>query len=210
MNHFTSFFTDNRWVPFNATTTAEQSASALQTARILDGQRQNGLVPIAIPEDPNAFFRLRERVAHHNKSTSYYDALNGTLEWNAVAEAYFSADNQTAVQDAIRRAVSEQSAGSIDVPPRDIDQLRSTMREVFLRHAEHAVTDVPGQVARLNKRVVDDMAPRAHNEALGYLKYLQDQSMLTVPMARGGVSDRVYKQLEPRPFVDVRPMKPYM
>jgi FtsZ-interacting cell division protein YlmF len=204
MNYFSNSFTSNNWTPYDAGT---NNASV---SRILDGQRQNGLVQIAISEDPDARFRMHERVSNHNKSTSYYDALNGTLEWSQLAESYFSADNLQKIQESVKQAIYEKSAGSITVPNRDVDQMKTIMRDVYLQYAEHSPADIAGQVARLNKIVVGNVVPKAYSEAQAYLRYLQDQSMLTVPMERGGMSDRIYKQLEPRPFVDVRPSRPYL
>jgi len=204
MSYFSNSFVNDKWTPY------ETSTNNPSVSRILDGQRQNGPVPIAIPEDPDARFRIHERVSNRNKSTSYYDALNGTLEWSQLAESYFSADNLQSIQDGVKQAIYEKSAGSITVPNRDVDQMKTVMRDVYLQYAEHSPTDIAGQVARLNKIVLDIVVPKAYSEAQGYLKYLQDQSMLTVPMERGGMSDRIYKQLQPRPFVDVRPSRPYI
>jgi hypothetical protein len=215
MNWFSNYNGDSpddnsqNYVPY---TSSSSSSSSSNTARILDGQRQNGLVQIAIlPEDPDAMFRMHERVSNRNKATSYYDALNGTLESKQLAASYFSAENIDSVQEQIKQGVYEQSSGTItSVPSQDIDQMKTLMRNAYLQYAEHSPVDVPGQVARLNDIVVRHMIPRALSDARSYQQYLQDQSMLRVPMARGVMSDRIYKQLEPRPFVDVRPMKPFL
>jgi len=59
---------------------------------------------------------------------------------------------------------------------------------------------VTAQVERLNKTVLDYAVPNVYGEAVGYMRYLQDQSSLVVPLAQPRQPDRVYKQLELKPW----------
>jgi hypothetical protein len=70
------------------------------------------------------------------------------------------------------------------------------MRSTYLQYAEHLPDDITGQVERLNKIVWDFAVPTVYNEAVGYMKYMQDQSSLVMPMDRPLHIDREYKQLE--------------
>jgi hypothetical protein len=74
------------------------------------------------------------------------------------------------------------------------------MRRVYLQYAEHHPTNLTQQVERLNKIVWDYVVPSVHGEAVGYMKYMEDQSTLVMPMERPLHVDREYKQLELKPW----------
>jgi hypothetical protein len=48
--------------------------------------------------------------------------------------------------------------------------------------------------------VWDYVVPSVYKEAIGYLKYMKDQSTLVTPMDHPQHHDRQYKQLELKPF----------
>jgi hypothetical protein len=48
---------------------------------------------------------------------------------------------------------------------------------------------------------LDYCVKSVYGEAIGYLKYCQDQSSLIVPFDRPVPTDREYKQLELKPFI---------
>ncbi len=164
--------------------------------RIITTSNYNGRVNLLEPEDPNAKFRMFEKVNAKNRSSNYFDALNGSLEWNNLAESYFSAENMDRIQEHLRVAIYDKSQGSINIPRQNVDTLKAIMRTMYLQYAEHYPTDIPKQVEYLNHRVLDFIAPRVYSEALGYQKYLLDQSTLVMPMERPVASDRAWKQLE--------------
>lgn len=172
-------------------------------AKLLEGERYNGRVNIAAAEeDPEARFKMHEKISNKNRASSYFESLNGTWEWNVLAQVYFSAENIQIVQNGIRAGVYKLSDGKINVPHQNIDVLKIIMRSTYMQYAEHYPTDITGQVEYLNGLVLEYAVHNVHSEALGYFKYVQDQSSLAVPMERfQHHSDRVYKQLEPRPFI---------
>ena len=214
MNKFSNIFTNNsgsnvlsnlkeevpndKWSPF------ESQPVKTDVARLLEGQKQNGLVDIAVLQDPDAMWRMHERVNVRNKATDYNDALNGELEWNVLAQVYFSAENIQIIQNGIRANVYQKSGGKINVPNQNIDNLKIVMRGVYMEYAEHYPKDIKGQVERLNKLVLDYAVPNVYSEAVAYFKYIVDQSTLVVPLELPQASDRNYKSLEFRPFVDYR------
>ena len=198
ISEFMDWFS-NDWTPFQSTTTNTT------VGRLLEGQKQNGLVDIAILEDPNAMFKMHERINSRNKASQYNDALNGTLEWNVLAQVFFSAENMQIVQNAIRANVYRLSQQKINVPNQNVDALKIIMRGVYLEYAEHYPTDITGQVEHLNQLVLDYAVPNVYSEAVSYYKYLNDQSYMAIPLEIPKASDRVYKQLGFRPFVDVPP-----
>jgi hypothetical protein len=168
---------------------------------ILDGSRYNGRVNIIENPDPDAVFRMHERIALKNKATNYNSALAGN-DWedNMLARVYFSAGNIQILQNGLRAGVYAMSQNKIVIPPQNQDQLKIIMRSTYLQYAEHLPDNITAQVERLNKIVWDYVVPTVYNEAVGYLKYMQDQSSLVMPMDRPLHSDREYKQLELKPW----------
>jgi hypothetical protein len=144
---------------------------------------------------------MHERIANRNKASNYFDALTGNLEWNVLAQVYFSAENIQIIQNGLRAGVYRMSEGKLNVPPQNIDTLKIIMRSTYLQHAKHLPNDITGQVAELNSIVLDYAVPSVYNEAVGYMKYTQDQSTLVVPIERPQIVDRQYKQLEPRAWL---------
>jgi len=168
---------------------------------IIDMQRYNGQVNIISQPDPQALFKMQERIALRNKATSYHTALCGN-DWESdlLSKVYFSAENVQILQNGLRAGVYEKSGNQIVVPPQNIDQLKIIMRSTFLQYAEHKPDNIKGQIETLNRLVLDYAVPNVYNEAMGYLKYLQDKSTLVVPLELPQHHDREYKQLELKPW----------
>jgi hypothetical protein len=169
--------------------------------KILNLDKYNGRVNISEPSDPSAKFKMFEKIAAKNKSNSYYDSLIGNLEWNMLAQVYFSAENIQILQNGLRAGVFNMSNGKFNVPPQNIDSLKIIMRSIYLQFAEHRPDNIKGQVAKMNSLVLDYAIPSVYNEAVGYIKYTEDQSTLAVPMDHPLNHDRTYKQLELKPWV---------
>ena len=167
----------------------------------LDQDKFNGRVNIARPTDPTVLFRMQEKIALKNKSTTYHDALTGNLEWNVLAQVYFSAENIQIIQNGLRAGVYQMSGNKIVVPPQNIDTLKIIMRSTYLQYAEHYPDRIREQVERLNGLVLKYAVESVYNEAVAYQKYTMDQSTLVVPMDRPLHHDRVYKQLELKDYL---------
>ena len=164
--------------------------------KILNLEKYNGRVNIIEPENPDIQFQMFEKIAVKNKTTEYREALIGDWENNVLAQVYFSAGNIQIVQNALRAGVYNMSDKHYLVPPQNIDTLKIIMRSIYLQYAKHYATDITGQIEELNKLVLDYAVPSVYNEAHGYMKYLQDQSSLVVPLELPQQHDRQYKQLE--------------
>ena len=157
-------------------------------------------INIAEP-DPLALFRMQEKIAQQSRSTSYYSALAGNkTENNPLANAFFSQGNVQILQNGLRAGVYAMSKNTIVIPPQNVDQLKIIMRSTYLQNAEHRDDRITQEIERLNKLVLDFAVPRVHGEVIGYYKYLQDQSTLAMPFDRPVRPDRVYKQLELKPY----------
>ena len=169
--------------------------------KILDMQRYNGRVNIISQPDPEAAFKMQERIALRNKSTSFATALSGN-DWEEtyISKAFFSAENVQIIQNGLRAGVYKMSKNEIVIPPQNTDQLKIIMRSTYLQYAENSPKNIPQQIAKLNKIVLDYVVPTVYNEAMGYLKYMQDQSSLVVPLELPLHHDREYKQLELKPW----------
>jgi len=171
-----------------------------QANQILDMKKYNGRVNLFEPPSPDVQFKMQERLAVKNKTTEYRDALDGIWEANVIAQVYFSAGNIQILQNGLRAGVYKKSGDKFVIAPQNIDTLKIIMRSIYLQYAEHAETDIKGQVERLNKLVLDYAIPTVYNEAIGYVRYCQDQSTLVVPLEVPRHHDRQYKQLELKPF----------
>jgi hypothetical protein len=171
---------------------------------ILNLDKYNGRVNILETPSPDAIFQMQERIAIKNSASPYGEALKGTWEDNVLAQVYFSAENIQIIQNGIRANVYQRSGGKINVPNQNIDNLKIVMRGVYIEYAEHYPKDIKGQVERLNKLVLDYAVPNVYSEAVAYFKYIVDQSTLAVPLELPLASDRNYKSLEFRPFVEYR------
>jgi len=166
----------------------------------LNQNKYNGRVNIIEPENPDARFQMFEKIAIKNKTTEYREALTGDWESNILSQVFFSAGNIQIVQNALRAGVHKMSHEKLVIPPQNIDTLKVIMRNTYLQYAEHYRDNITQQVERLNQIVLDYAVPSVYNEAVGYLKYLQDQSSLVVPLEMPLQHDRQYKQLELKPW----------
>ena len=58
------------------------------------------------------------------------------------------------------------------------------MRSIYLQHARNLPTQIAEQVSSLNKMVLDYAVPQVMGEAIGYVKYKNDSSMMYNVMDR--------------------------
>lgn len=193
---FPKNFLNDAWVPY-------QSIEPVNDiGKLLEGERYNGRVNlVSMAEDPDVRFKMHEKLTIKNKASNYYESLNGNWEWNVLAQVYFSQENIQIIQNGIRAGVFKMSEGRLNVPPQNIDTLKIIMRSIYLQYAEHYPKDITGQVEYLNSLVLEYAVTSVYNEAIGYLKYVQDQSTLVVPLEKPLNHDRTYKQLEPKYFL---------
>ena len=166
--------------------------------QILDMQRYNGRVNIVEQYPKDIRFQMNEKIAIRNKSTEYRDSLHGILEDNILSRVFFSSGNVQILQNGLRAGVYEESGSKkIVVPPQNIDNLKIIMRSMYLQYAQHREDiSVTKQVEDLNKIVLDYVVPTLYNEVMGYLKYMEDQSTLVLPLEVPKLVDRDFKTLE--------------
>jgi hypothetical protein len=167
----------------------------------VESKKYNGRVNFLIPTSPTAGFEMQERIAVKNKATSYCESLVGTFENNVLGQVFFSTENIQIVQNGLRAGVYNMSSQKFIIPPQNIDNLKVIMRSYYLQYAKHYVDNITKQIETLNQMVLDYCIPSVYGEAMGYLKYTQDQGMLVVPIERPFNHDRAYKQLELKPYL---------
>jgi len=144
----------------------------------------NGRVDILNINTPDIsnLFALYDKIPSNQCATLREPTLG---QWNEtpLSKAYFSKENIQIIQNGIRAGVYAKSNGQYTVAPQDCDSLKIIMRSVFLQHAANQPTNIVGQIAELNKIVLDYCVFHVYSEARGYMKYLHDVSTLAVPMA---------------------------
>jgi hypothetical protein len=168
---------------------------------IINLDKYNGRVNIIQEPSIDEKFKMQERIAGKNKSTTYHEALCGTWEDNVLSKLFFSAENIQIIQNGLRAGVYNISQQKFVIPPQNMDNLKIIMRSTYLQYAEHYPDRITEQIERLNKIVLDYCVPSVYNECIAYLKYSHDQSSLVMPFERPMNHDRQYKQLELKPFM---------
>jgi len=169
--------------------------------KILDKSVHNGRVNIMEAPSPEVQFKMQERIGIKNKTTEYREAIAGDLESNLLATVYFSAENIQIIQNGLRAGVYKMSNDKYVIAPQNMDTLKIIMRSIFLQYAEFDMNNITNEVSRLNNMVLDYAVQSVYNEAVGYMKYCEDQSTLAVPLELPQQVDREFKQLEMKPFV---------
>jgi len=163
--------------------------------------KSNGRVHITGPTNDTPFHLALYDKIPPKQSTSFRDAMNGNWEDSHLSRAYFSKENVQILQNGIRAGVFQMSKGEFVIGPQECDDLQIIMRGVFLQNAQNLPDDIPGQIAKLNKVVLDYAVPQVYNDAVSYMKYKRDASSMWTPMSSPVQADHVSKTLElPRWF----------
>lgn len=163
---------------------------------IIDTNKHNGRINIIEPPVPNMRMKMHEKMAVKNKTTEFREAIGGIWETNVLSQVFFSKENIQILQNGLRADVYKMSNNKFIIAPQNMDALKMIMRSIYLQYAEHYENGITEQVERLNKLVLGYAVPQVYNEAIGYEKYIQDQSTLVVPLELPRHHDREYKQLE--------------
>jgi hypothetical protein len=143
--------------------------------------RHNGRVNISQP-NINTLFSMQERIPA-KQCSGFVNPLEGIIDNSVLSKAYFSSQNMTIIQNAIRYKVYEMSNKQYVVAPFDCDTLKIIMRGIFLQHSNNLNDKITEQITNLNKMVVDYSAPKVYGAAQGQLKYLYDVDNLVEPIA---------------------------
>jgi len=110
--------------------------------------------------------------------------LRGNWSQNTLSKSFFSPENISALQNAIRHGVFESSGEKkwlID--DQSVEELQIVMRSIYLQYAKNLETNIPGQINDLNGLVIDWCVPHILSELSMYHYYLKDISHLPVPLS---------------------------
>lgn len=148
-------------------------------------QSPNGRVNLNTPvksaggflTDPNAQGFGYQSSVQSNQAKA---VLKGNWEANAVSTAYFSPENIANVQNAIKSAVYKK--GGYDIDDQSVDELQIIMRSLYLQYGKNMSNNIPGQIAELNKLVIDFAVPAIVSEIEMHIHYQNDISKLPEPM----------------------------
>ena len=160
----------------------------------------NGRINLVQPPSKDIIFQMMEKIELKNKPTDYRESLTGTWEHNPVERAFFSAENIQTIQNTIKSTIYKLSNNRYVLPNQNIDNLKIIMRGMYLQYVQHLPNDVPKQIERLNKIVLDYVIPNLYNESIAYEKYIRDQSTLVMPLPLPLQHNRDYKHLEIKPW----------
>ena len=72
---------------------------------------------------------------------------------------------------------------------------------MFLQHAVNSPDNIKEQIEKLNKHVLDYAVPKVYGEAIGYINYCKDASMIHEPLKPPVMSRINDKQLEPQSWL---------
>ena len=131
------------------------------------------------------------------------DMLRGNWEKSPVSQSFFSAENVEIIQNQIRKGVFDRSKpkGYV-IDKQSVEELKIIMRAIYLQYARNLPNDVAGQVADLNKKVLDWSVPHILSAVDHYFFYLDDISHLPVPLPHmQHLSSAGTKSLPLGPFV---------
>ena len=111
------------------------------------------------------------------------DLMRGNWIETTLSRNFFGPANMKILQNAIRRQVYEKSGDKQwVVDEQSADELQIVMRSLYLQYAKNLEYDIPGQIADLNKLVVEWCVPRIMSEIGMYEYYLKDISQMPVPL----------------------------
>ena len=124
---------------------------------------------------------LQDKIKVDDK-TNYTNAMQYSLENTRLSDAFFSYENRTIIQNAIRAEIYHLTKKKQLIDRQDPDQLFIIMKGIYLQHSNHLDTNIKEQIMVLNKLVINYAVPRIYTELLTYLKYKIDASTLVVPL----------------------------
>jgi hypothetical protein len=110
------------------------------------------------------------------------DMMRSNWEVTPLNRALFSDANTQIVQNALRRRVYEATEGRYLIGPQDADELRQVLRAQYLQYGRNLPTGVAHQIAELNERAVEWMAPRVVSAIQQDEMYQRDLTRLPVPL----------------------------
>lgn len=129
-------------------------------------------------------FHLYDKIAVGGGDNYYKTAMTGNWKNNLLSDTFFSKENMQIIQNGIRAGVHKKSNGRFLIGEQDEDTLKMIMRSIYLQHAKNLPDHIAEQVKELNNMVLDYAIPQIMGEAVGYVKFKNDSSMMYNVMDR--------------------------
>ena len=158
----------------------------------------NGRVNI-LGENSMNCFKLHDKIPVGGGDTYYKTAMVGNWQNTVLSDLFFSKDNITIIQNGIRAGVYQKSNKRFLIGVQDEDTLKMIMRSIFLQHSKNLPTQITEQISELNHMVLEYAIPQVMGEAVGYVKYKNDASVMYTPMERP-TNTKEFKTLEQKPW----------
>jgi hypothetical protein len=128
------------------------------------------------------FLQDKIKVDDKTNYSNYTDCLKYTLENTRLSDAFFSNENRTIIQNAIKAEIYKLSNNTYIIDRQDPDQLFIIMKGIYLQNTNNLDTNIKEQIMSLNSLVISYAVPRIYTELLTYVKYKVDASTLVVPL----------------------------
>ncbi len=162
-----------------------------------DSGRGNGIVNIMGTQPEKSFPLYYESGNTENASRSLGN-IHGT---NRLNQTFFSPQNVSTLQNSIRKAVYDRSNGTHVIGKQSEIELKIIMRSVYLQYSKNLDTEIPRQIAILNKLVVNICVPKIITNIEQYIGYKRDISGLPKPLPRPqNLSSAGTKSTRMKPF----------
>ena len=158
----------------------------------------NGRVNI-LGENHMNCFKLYDKIPVSGGDTYYKTAMVGNWQNTTLSNLFFSKENIIIIQNGIRAGVYNKSNKRFLINAQDEDTLKIIMRSIFLQHSKNKPNQITEQITELNKMVLDYAVPQIMGEAIGYIKYKNDASVMHMPMERP-TNTQDFKTLEHKPW----------
>lgn len=128
-----------------------------------------------------------DMMTDHRVMETRPDALaDNLLQWQQhttlLAKVFFHPRNIQLIQNAIRRAVYERSAGKFLISKQHDMELVAVMRSMYLQFARHEQDDITGQVDELNNLILKEVLPSIMRNIEGHLAFAGSLHQLPAPM----------------------------
>ena len=140
----------------------------------------NGRINILGPIGPQ--FQFADKIPV-KECVSYRESLAGQWNDSYLSLAFFSNENMTIIQNAIRKGVYDKSNKQFIIEPQNCNELQIIMRSIFLQHSNNLPVDIKQQIITLNQFVAKFAIEQIYKEMISYIKYTQDASTMAVPIS---------------------------
>jgi len=158
----------------------------------------NGRVNI-LGENHLNCFQLYDKIPVSGGDTYYKTAMVGNWQNTILSNLFFSKENITIIQNGIRAGVYNKSNKRFLISAQNEDTLKIIMRSIFLQHSKNMPEQITEQIIELNNIVLDYAVPQIMGEAIGYIKFKNDASVMHMPMERPS-NTQDFKILEQKPW----------